>query len=129
MRGTDAASAIKLVEQAAALANAGCFAMVLECLPDELAEEMTRRLSIPTIGIGSGPHCDGQVVVTYDLVGLFERFRPRFVKRYVELAPIVRQAASAYAQDVRTGAFPGPAQTVAMSPNEVAKLKARIGNG
>ena len=127
MRGKDAESAVRLIGQATALAEVGCFAMVLECLPDEVAAEVTRRLTIPTIGIGSGPHCDGQVLVTYDLLGLFERFTPKFVKRYAELSSVVRQAASTYVQDIRSGAFPGPSQTVAMKPEELAKLHEELG--
>jgi len=128
MRGKDAESAALILSQATALQDAGCFAMVLECLPDLLAQEITRRLRIPTIGIGSGPHCDGQVVVTYDILGLFERFTPRFIKRYANLAETVRDATAAYVKDVRTGAFPGKDQTVAMAPDEFEKLKQTLGS-
>ena len=127
MRGKDAESAVRIVTQALALQEVGCFAMVLECLPDLVAQEITQQLSIPTIGIGSGPHCDGQVLVTYDLLGLFERFTPRFAKRYADLAATIRAAAAAYAQDVRTGAFPGREQTYRMAPEEFAKLKQELG--
>jgi len=129
MRGKDAESAGRILAQAVALQEVGCFAMVLECLPDLLAQEITRRLAIPTIGIGSGPHCDGQVVVTYDLLGLFERFTPRFVKRYADLSGAIREAAAAYIADVKAGRFPGKEQTVAMSPEEFAKLKQALKNG
>ena len=128
MRGKDADSAARILGQAVALQEVGCFAMVLECVPDLLAQEITRRLKIPTIGIGSGPFCDGQVVVTYDMIGLFERMKPRFVKRYANAADLVRQAAAAYIQDVRSGEFPGPQQTVAMLPEEFAKLKQELGS-
>jgi 3-methyl-2-oxobutanoate hydroxymethyltransferase len=127
MRGTDAASAARILAQAVSLQEMGCFGMVLECVPDLLAQEITRRLRIPTIGIGSGPYCDGQVVVTYDLVGLFERFKPRFVKRYVDVSPLIREAAAAYVRDVRAGSYPGKEQTVAMAPEEFAKLKKELG--
>ena len=126
-RGKDAESAAQIITQALALEEVGCFAMVLECVPDVVAHDITRRLHIPTIGIGSGPHCDGQVLVTYDLLGLFERFRPKFVKRYVNLADTIRHAAAAYIQDVTTGAFPGPEHTVTMAPEELAKLKETFG--
>lgn len=96
-------------------------------MPDLLAQELTRRLAIPTIGIGSGPHCDGQVLVTHDLVGLFDKFTPRFVKRYAEAGAVIRQAAQAFARDVRSGTFPGPAQTAAMRPEEFAKLREELG--
>lgn len=128
MRGKDAESATRILGQAVALQEVGCFAMVLECLPDVLAQEITARLTIPTIGIGSGPHCDGQVLVTHDLLGLFERFQPRFVKRYAELAGTIKDAAAAYVRDVQGGAFPGPEQTVAMDPEESAKLKQELGH-
>ena len=123
IRAKDAASAARVVAQAQALQEAGCFAMVLECVPGVVAQEITKRLSIPTIGIGSGPSCDGQVVVTYDLIGLFERFKPRFVKRYGNVADVIRQAADAYIRDVQSGAFPGQEHTVAMAPDEYARLK------
>ena len=126
MRGKDAESAARIVTQAVALEEVGCFAMVLECVPDAVAQEITHRLRIPTIGIGSGAWCDGQVLVTYDLIGLFDRFKPRFVKRYAEVAATIRQAAGAYVQDVKAGLFPGPEQTPAMSPTEAARFKAML---
>ena len=126
-RGKDAASAERIIGQALALQAAGCFAMVLECVPDLVAQELTSRLSIPTIGIGSGPRCDGQVLVTYDLIGLFDRFTPKFVRRYAEVGGVIRQAAAAYVQDVQAGTFPGRAETIAMDPEEFAKLKASLG--
>lgn len=127
-RGKDADSAAQILKQARSLELAGAFAMVLECVPDLLAKEITRLLRVPTIGIGSGPHCDGQVLVTYDLVGLFDRFRPKFVKRYAHLGPLVQEAASKYVADVRAGAFPDAAHTVAMAPEEYARLKQSFGN-
>ena len=127
MRGKDAESAARIIAQAVALQEVGCFALVLECIPDLVAQEITQRLSIPTIGIGSGPFCDGQVLVTYDLIGLFDRFTPKFVKRYADAAGLIRGAASSYIQDVRAGLFPGKAQTISMVPEELAKLKAELG--
>lgn len=126
-RGKDADSAARIIAQALALEQAGCFAMVLECVPDLLAQELTRRLRVPTIGIGSGPWCDGQVLVTYDLVGLFERFRPRFVRRYAQVGQTVQEAAAAFVRDVRSGNFPGAAETVQMAPEEFAKLRDQTG--
>ena len=128
MRGKDAASAERIVAQAIALQDVGCFAMVLECLPDLLAQEITQRLRIPTIGIGSGPWCDGQVLVTYDLVGLFDRFTPKFAKRYAEASAMIREAMARYVHDVRSGTFPGKEQTVSMSTEEFAKLKSSLGS-
>ena len=127
MRGTDASSAARIIAQAISLQEVGCFAMVLECVPDLVAKEITERLRIPTIGIGSGAQCDGQVVVTYDLIGLFERFKPKFVKRYADAASLIRQAASSYVQDVRAGLFPGAEQTITMAPEEFAKLRHELG--
>lgn len=127
MRGKDAEGAARIIAQAIALQEVGCFAMVLECVPDLVAQEITRRLSIPTIGIGSGPFCDGQVLVTYDLIGLFERFTPKFVKRYADVAGVVRQAASSYIGDVKAGLFPGKEHTFAMPPEEFARLKRELG--
>jgi len=127
IRGKDAASAARIIGQALALQEVGCFAMVLECIPDLVAQEITKRLKILTIGIGSGPYCDGQVVVTYDLIGLFERFKPKFVKRYADAASLVRQAAAAFLRDVKAGAFPGKEQTISMAPEEFAKLKQELG--
>ena len=126
-RGKDAESAVRIIGQAIALQEVGCFAMVLECLPDLVAQEITARLRIPTIGIGSGPRCDGQVLVTYDMLGLFERFRPRFVKRYADLAGTIRQALKTYVGEVKAGEFPGTAQTVAMLPEEFEKLRQELG--
>ena len=118
LRGKDAASAVRIVSQAEALQAAGCFAMVLECVPDVVAQTITERLRIPTIGIGSGPSCDGQVVVTHDLLGLFDRFHPSFVKQYADLGSVIRQAAVDYIRDVTTGTFPGGEHTKTMAPLE-----------
>ena len=129
VRGKDAASAERIIAQAVALQEVGCFAVVLECVPDLVAQEISRRLSVPTIGIGSGPFCDGQVLVTYDLVGLFERFTPKFVKRYAEVGGIIRTAAASYVREVKAGLFPDRQHTVTMNSEEFAKLKASLGHG
>lgn len=97
----------RLLDDAAAVQEAGAFAVVLEGMPAALAEEITKSLSIPTIGIGAGPHCDGQVLVMQDLLGLFDEFRPKFVKRFGELRQPVSDAVEAYAAAVRDGTFPG----------------------
>lgn len=127
LRGKDAASAARILAQALALEEVGCFSMVLECLPDVLAQEITQRLRIPTIGIGSGPWCDGQVLVTHDLLGLFDRFTPSFVKRYADLGTTIRDAAAAYVRDVHAGRFPGPEHTKTMVPEELAKFRHDVG--
>jgi 3-methyl-2-oxobutanoate hydroxymethyltransferase len=103
-RGAEARRA--LVEAAVALEEAGAFAIVLECIPTELAREASGRLAVPTIGIGAGPYCDGQVLVWHDLLGIEERIAPRFVRRYAELGRATRDAVAAFAADVRSGAFP-----------------------
>jgi 3-methyl-2-oxobutanoate hydroxymethyltransferase len=95
-----------IADEARAVAEAGAFALVLECVPAEVAEAVSAELPIPTIGIGAGPGCDGQVLVSHDLLGLFEGFRPKFVRRYAELADAVRQAAARYVDDVASGRFP-----------------------
>jgi 3-methyl-2-oxobutanoate hydroxymethyltransferase len=98
----------RLLEDALAVEAAGAFAVVVECVPTDLAARITAALKVPTIGIGAGPACDGQVLVTPDLLGLFDDLRPRFVKHYADLGQAVRQAVAAYCRDVRDGTFPGP---------------------
>jgi len=105
-QGKTAEAAARLVEDAVAVEEAGCFAVVLEAVPAPVAAEVTRRLSVPTIGIGAGPDCDGQVLVYHDLLGLTEGHLPRFVKRYASLSREIRDALESYAEDVRSGAFP-----------------------
>jgi 3-methyl-2-oxobutanoate hydroxymethyltransferase len=103
-RGAEAREA--LLAAAVALEEAGAFSVVLECIPTELAREVAERLAVPTIGIGAGPHCDGQVLVWHDLLGIEERIAPRFVRRYAQLGVATREAVEAFAADVRSGAFP-----------------------
>lgn len=97
-----------VLEAAERLAGAGCFSIVLEMLPRDLAREVTGRVPVPTIGIGAGPHCDGQVLVLPDMLGLNEPFNPGFLKRYADLAGTIREAVGAYVLEVREGAYPGP---------------------
>ena len=89
-----------------AVEEAGAFSLVLECIPMELAQEITEKLSIPTIGIGAGIHCDGQVLVIHDVLGLLGEFRPKFVKRYVDLRRVISQALEEYIKEVREGSLP-----------------------
>ncbi len=105
-RGSEAARV--LVEDARALAEAGVFSIVLEAIPAELAGEITASVTVPTIGIGAGPACDGQVLVTNDLLGLYENFVPKFVKRYANLAQQMEEAITAYKREVEEGVFPAP---------------------
>jgi 3-methyl-2-oxobutanoate hydroxymethyltransferase len=106
VQGREAGSAREILEDAKALAAAGCFAIVLECVPDTLAAEITRAIPVPTIGIGAGAACDGQVLVFHDVMGLTPSLKPKFVRRYADLAATIREAARAYARDVRTGDYP-----------------------
>ena len=96
----------QLLKDAVAVADAGAFALVVECVPSDIAAAITAALSIPTIGIGAGPSCDGQVLVFHDLLGLFDGFRPKFVKRYADLGTATRTALREFADEVRSGAFP-----------------------
>ncbi len=107
VQGRDTAIGQRLRDDARAVQEAGAFSVVLEGIPADLAAEITADLSIPTIGIGAGPRCDGQVLVMQDLLGLFEEFRPKFVKRFGELKKPVEDAVRAYAAEVRGGTFPG----------------------
>lgn len=106
VQGREEESAREILEDAKALASAGCFAVVLECVPDTLASEITRELPVPTIGIGAGAFCDGQVLVFHDVVGLTRDLSPRFVRRYADIATTIEGAARAFTSDVKSGAFP-----------------------
>lgn len=106
VQGASAEAAQRLIEDAVALSQAGAFAIVLECIPTELAKYITESISIPTIGIGAGPFCDGQVLVTHDLLGIFDKFTPRFVKKYANLAPLIKDALAAFLGDVKAREFP-----------------------
>jgi len=111
VQGRGDAAAAELLAAAERAEDAGAFSLVLECGPSDLAAAVTERLPIPTIGIGAGPACDGQVLVYHDLLGLEERIAPRFVRRYAELGVTSRQALAAYADDVRQGVFPAAAES------------------
>ncbi len=106
VQGREADSAREIVEDAKALAQAGCFAVVLECVPESLAAEITREIPVPTLGIGAGASCDGQVLVFHDVVGLSPNLRPKFVRRYADLSAAIEQAARAFTADVKSGSFP-----------------------
>jgi 3-methyl-2-oxobutanoate hydroxymethyltransferase len=106
VQGKDIESAKKIFEDSLLLEEAGCFGIVLECVPQELAKAITEKISIPTIGIGAGKFCDGQVLVTHDLLGLFDRFRPKFVKQYLNLWPQILNALKEFCEEVKGGKFP-----------------------
>lgn len=122
LQGKDEASARRILDGAAALERAGCWGVVLELVPAPLARLITDRLSIPTIGIGAGPHCDGQVLVFHDLVGMFSGFTPTFVKRYTEAGAAIREAVARYAAEVRDGSFPGEGKSFRISDELMKKL-------
>jgi 3-methyl-2-oxobutanoate hydroxymethyltransferase len=116
VQGRTPGQASRLREDAQALEDAGCYALVLESIPAELAAEVTEQLRIPTIGIGAGPDCSGQVLVSYDLFGLDPDFQPRFVRRFAELGVAAREAAARYVAEVRGGTFPSDAETFHREP-------------
>ena len=126
-QGRTAEKAAQLVSDARALEAAGCFSIVLEAVPAPVAEEVTRRLAVPTIGIGAGAGTDGQVLVWHDLLGLYDGTSPRFVRRYADLATTIRDAVSAYATDVRERRFPEEVHTYAIPDEELAAFRAAIG--
>jgi 3-methyl-2-oxobutanoate hydroxymethyltransferase len=122
LQGKNAEDARRLIDEAIALEQAGCFSLVLECVPEELASLITERISIPTIGIGAGPSCDGQVLVFHDLLGLFDGHTAKFVRRYANVGEEMRNAIAKYLDDVRTGRFPdGTAESFHMSSTDELK--------
>ncbi len=123
VQGKDAGSAQRLLESALALEKAGCFAIILECIPDKLAKLITEAINIPTIGIGAGPYCGGQALVTNDMIGLFDRFTPKFVKKYADLWPLLSNAFKRYRDEVESGKFPSEEHSFTMNEEELKKLK------
>ncbi len=127
VQGRTAEVATKLVADAVALEQAGAFAVVLEGMPTPLAAEVTRRLRIPTIGIGAGPECDGQVQVVHDLLGLFTDFVPRHARKYADLGEQVKEAARRYADDVREGSFPTSKESFSMDAAVLTEVERALG--
>lgn len=121
-----AEAAAKLVDDAVALAEAGCFAIVLECIPAPVAAAVTRAVPVPTIGIGAGADCDGQVLVFHDVLGLYDRLRPRFVKQFATLGEQAVAALTGYVEAVRNSDFPGPEHSFAMAPQAQAAFAALV---
>ncbi len=117
-QGREAAAARRLLEDALILQDAGCFSLVLESIPARLARLISQRLEIPTIGIGAGDGCDGQILVTHDLLGLFDRFTPKFVKKYADLHGEMKRAFASYRQDVENRSFPAEEHSVEMPDDE-----------
>ncbi|WP_235695554.1 3-methyl-2-oxobutanoate hydroxymethyltransferase [Desulforamulus hydrothermalis] len=122
VQGKDGEAARRLLEDAQKLEQAGVFAIVLECIPQQLAKVITQSLSIPTIGIGAGTDCDGQILVTYDLLGMFSDFVPKFVKRYANLKEQIIQACRDYQKEVKNKSFPGPEHVFNMAEEELKKI-------
>jgi len=125
-RGRTAADARRILEEARALERAGCFALVLEAIPAAVAAHISDALKIPTIGIGAGPSCDGQVLVWHDLLGLTPGHVPRFVKPYADLKTTIAGALEAYVGDVRSGSFPAAEHTYAMPDAELARFESQL---
>lgn len=122
VQGKTAEAARVLIDDALALTEAGCFSIVLEAIPAPIAARITEAIPVPTIGIGAGPDCDGQVLVIHDVLGLFDRFVPKFVKRYAQLGGVVQDALRCFKEEVENGIFPGAEHCFAMAQEEQSKL-------
>jgi 3-methyl-2-oxobutanoate hydroxymethyltransferase len=123
MQGGTRRTAERLIEDAKSLEQAGAFSIVLEMVASEAAMEVTKRVAVPTIGIGSGAGCDGQVLVLHDMLGIYEDIKPRFVKRYAELSKNMAEAVSRYSQEVKAGKFPEESNVFHMKPEELSELR------
>lgn len=127
VQGKDVTTARALIDDALALEQAGAFSLILEAIPGPVSKLITERVSIPTIGIGAGPDCDGQVLVTHDLIGLFDRFVPKFVKQYAQTFPLIVEALETYRDEVVAGTFPGPEHGYGMSEEALQALLDAVG--
>jgi len=128
IQGRTAESAQEILNDVVAFANAGVFGLILECIPDKLGDVVTRSLDIPTIGIGAGPGCDGQALVTQDMLGIFKEMSPRFLKVYLDLEETIVSALTQYRMEVEQGQFPGPEHCYAIDEDELGKLLAQVEN-
>jgi 3-methyl-2-oxobutanoate hydroxymethyltransferase len=126
MQGKDAAAAMQIIDDARGLEDAGVFSIVLEAVPKPLGKLVSEAVTVPIIGIGAGPDVDGQVLVTHDMVGLFDKFVPKFVKQYTQIRTIILDAMQAYKKDVQDVSFPGPEHSFKMPEETLAQLKAMI---
>ncbi|MCG2714406.1 MAG: 3-methyl-2-oxobutanoate hydroxymethyltransferase [Candidatus Omnitrophica bacterium] len=122
VQGKSAEAAKKLINQAVELQKKGCFAIVLECVPDKIAELITKKISIPTIGIGAGVNCDGQVLVINDMLGLFQRYTPKFVKKYIDLAALISKALEDFKNEVTQEKFPTHEHSFTIPEEELKKI-------
>ncbi len=126
VQGKDADMAIEIIKDAKALEKAGAFSLILEAIPAYLAKIITEKVDIPTIGIGAGPHCDGQVLVLQDMLALYDKFVPKFVKQYANIGQQIQQAVNKYSQEIKEGAFPEEGHSFKMKKEEVEQLKERL---
>jgi 3-methyl-2-oxobutanoate hydroxymethyltransferase len=126
IQGRTAASAQRILADVVAFANAGAFGLILECIPSSLGEVITHSVSIPTISIGAGASCDGQALVTQDMLGLYKELSPRFLKVYLDLAQIITTALTQFRTEVEQGQFPGPEHTYQIEEQELGKLLAQL---
>jgi 3-methyl-2-oxobutanoate hydroxymethyltransferase len=122
VQGKTAADARRLLDDALALEEAGCYSIVLEAVPAPVAEIVSGRLRIPTIGIGAGGKCDGQVIVFHDLVGLFDRFQPKFVRQYADVGRVISEAVQSFAQDVINRSFPAKEHTFSIDDAQLQEF-------
>jgi len=122
VQGKDAEAAARLIKQAEDLANLGCFSVTLECVPDKIAKIITEKIKVPTIGIGAGKYTDGQVLVIHDAIGLFDRYTPKFVKKYINLSPMILEALKSYKDEVQRGVFPDKEHSFGIKEEELKKL-------
>ncbi len=127
VQGRSAEEAVRLMDESLALEEAGCFSIVLEMVPAVVASMISEKLKIPTVGIGAGSGCDGQILVTDDLLGKYTDFQPRFVRRYANLADVCQSAIENYANDVRSSAFPNASESFALSDDETDRLHELLG--
>ncbi len=125
VQGRNSDETEKLVKQALDLQEAGIFSLVIELVPSETAKAITEAVDVPTIGIGAGPYCDGQVLVLWDMLGLFEEFKPKFVKKYANVSEVIRKAVSEYSAEVRNGTFPDEEHSFEMPEEESGRLYGR----
>src|SRR5512136_2271500 len=123
VQGKDAQAAQRIIDDAISLEDAGAFSVLLEAVPAPIAKRVTERLRVPTIGIGAGIHCDGQVLVVHDMLGLFDRFTPKFAKRYINLSEAILKAFDSYIQEVEKGAFPTDQHSFHIDEKELKKVK------
>ncbi len=128
VQGKTAPFAKKIIDDAVALEKCGCFAVVLECIPDKLSGIITSKINIPTIGIGAGINCDGQVLVTHDILGLYKKFTPKFAKRYIDISAQMEKAVKQYKEEVEKKEFPGKEHSFGIDEKELKKLKIKNTN-